>query len=189
MRSCAILALGVALMLQPLAGGADSALASTLRVTQELPFNQLPLADLRASPRKVFAHWHWFPTSFDNAQPASDYYATQYLRPEGEGGKYAGNGGYIRERPLGRDPIDDLAWQRVDMQREVLRAGAAGLDGFTFNILNPDRASMQWALFTTMLDAAETVDPGFKIVPNIDASAIPASSLAAVIDSDRKSVV
>lgn len=69
------------------------------------PFDPPPLAVLRRSPRKVFAHYFTqFPISLDNADPARDYYATQYLRPEGEGGAHRGNGGFLRACPLPRPP-------------------------------------------------------------------------------------
>lgn len=162
---------------------AETAPLTGMEISARLPFNRPPLATLRASPRKVFAHWHWFPMSFENAAPAQDYYATQFLQPEGEAGKYAAMGGYLRQRPLARAPIADPTWRRIDMENEVRRAAAVGIDGFIFNILSPDRASYLWSQFTTMLDAAEAVDPGFAIIPNIDATAIPSSSLGSVVAS------
>jgi hypothetical protein len=154
---------------------------TSISVTTNLPFNKPTRAYLHSLPRKVFAHWHWFSLSPDNLPPDRDYYATQYMRPVGEGGKFAGSGGYIRERPLGRDPIADPAWQRVDMETEVRRAADAGIDGFMFNILNVDQGGGLWQSFTRMLDAAQNADSGFKVVPNIDASVIPYAQLDAVV--------
>jgi hypothetical protein len=157
--------------------------AGETTIGARLPFDQPSAATLRSSPRKVFAHWHWFPISIENAAPTTDYYATQWLHPGGENGKFAAVGGYLRQRPLGRPLIADTRWRQIDMRREVTRAAAAGIDGFTFNILSSNRSSYEWSKLTTMLDAAEAADPGFKIVPMIDATVIPAADVESVFTS------
>jgi hypothetical protein len=49
-------------------------------------------------PKKVFAHFFSpFPISIDNKAPDQDYYARNYLQPQGENGKFNKSGGYIRE--------------------------------------------------------------------------------------------
>src|SRR5271167_1049212 len=56
----------------------------------EFPFTMPARTVLRASAKKVFAHYFTpFPRSLDNADPKSDYYSSQYLMPEGENGKFA----------------------------------------------------------------------------------------------------
>src|SRR3954466_3235722 len=55
-----------------------------------MPWSTPTVAALRGSPRKVFApSFLPFPLSIDNADPAHDYYATQFLTVDGERGKHA----------------------------------------------------------------------------------------------------
>lgn len=127
-----------------------------------LPFTLPGKATLRGSAKKVFAHYFTpYPLSLDNQAPAADYYARNYLKPEGESGKHAAYGGLLRDRPLGRDPIaGDYAV--ADFKTEVRQAIAAGLDGFTVDILSV--TSAHWTRVQNLIKAAEAVDPGFKIV-------------------------
>lgn len=99
------------------------------------PFS-VPTAEvLRALPRKVFAHYHTqFPASHDDLPPDQDYYALHYLTPGGEGGKHRAYGGWLRDRPLGRDPIGP-GYEDADLRWEVQAAAALGLDGFCVNLL------------------------------------------------------
>lgn len=78
-----------------------------------------------------------FPRSIDNKDPLSDYYATQYLPPAGEGGAHASYGGYLRARPLGRAPIAG-DWELEDMKWEVATAYSMHLDAFTVDLLELD---------------------------------------------------
>ncbi|MGN9837484.1 endo-1,3-alpha-glucanase family glycosylhydrolase [Nonomuraea sp. H19] len=127
-----------------------------------LPFTPAGTAALRASGKKVFAHYFTpYPLSLDNQAPASDYYARNYLKPEGESGKHAAYGGLLRDRPLGRDPITG-DYALADFKTEVKQAIAAGLDGFTVDILSV--TSAHWTRVQNLIKAAEAVDPGFKIV-------------------------
>ncbi|GAA2219630.1 hypothetical protein GCM10009850_121110 [Nonomuraea monospora] len=127
-----------------------------------LPFTLADTAVLRASGKQVFAHYFTpYPLSLDNAAPANDYYARNYLKPEGESGKHSAYGGLLRDRPIGRDPISgDYALE--DLKTEVKQAIAAGLDGFTVDILSV--TSAHWTRVQNLIKAAEAVDPGFKIV-------------------------
>ncbi|GAA3627190.1 hypothetical protein GCM10022419_135710 [Nonomuraea rosea] len=127
-----------------------------------LPFDLAGTAALRASGKKVFAHYFTpYPLSLDNQAPASDYYARNYLKPEGESGKHAAYGGLLRDRPPGRDPITG-DYALADFKTEVKQAIAAGLDGFTVDILSV--TSAHWTRVQNLIKAAEAVDPGFKIV-------------------------
>ncbi|MFI6740441.1 endo-1,3-alpha-glucanase family glycosylhydrolase [Nonomuraea sp. NPDC050451] len=127
-----------------------------------LPFTLPGTAALRASAKKVFAHYFSpYPISLDNQAPAGDYYARNYLKPDGESGKHAAYGGLLRDRPLGRDPITG-DYALADLKTEVRQAIAAGLDGFTVDILSV--TSAQWTRAQNLVKAAEAVDPGFKIV-------------------------
>ncbi len=131
-----------------------------------LPFDLPSTEVLRASSRKAFAHYiPSFLQSFDNAPEASDYYTAHYLNPNGEGGKHAAYGGFVRDRPLGRLPWADSAWELRDMEAEVRQAVAAGLDGFSFDLLQlGDSNGSHWQRAQRMLQAANNVDPGFKIM-------------------------
>lgn len=142
-----------------------------------VPFDLPSTAVLRASPKKVFANWVTaLPLSLDNLAPDRDYYATEYLEPTGEGGKHAAYGGYLRDRPLGRAPLPGH-WRLADLRTEVRQAVSAGIDGFTMVIYqlpgDPEsRAVAQWNTARMMMRAAASVDPGFKIIPMPDMSAL-----------------
>jgi hypothetical protein len=128
----------------------------------------MPLrAVLRASNKKVFAHYFTpFPRSLDNADPKSDYYSSQYLLPEGENGKFAIMGGYLRDRPIPRRPVIGQNWELQDACWEVAGAAAAGLDGFCVDLL--DDEGPHWHRALTIMKAAHLVDPGFCIIPMPD---------------------
>lgn len=153
------------------AGAAEA--GGSAQASDALAFDLPATSELQASPRKAFAHWvPSLPVSLDNAPPASDYYATQYLRPGGEGGKHAAYGGYLRDRPLGRDPIPGPDWRLRDMENEVRQALASGLDGFSVTVyqLPGDPDSQQWENINLMMQAAANVDGGFKILLQPDMS-------------------
>ncbi|MCU1366215.1 MAG: hypothetical protein JWN39_1854, partial [Ilumatobacteraceae bacterium] len=135
-----------------------------------LPFDMPATGVLHSSPRKVFAHYMTtFPLSIDNAPSASDYYATQYLVAAGESGKFASSGGFIRERPLPVAVNPSASWSSANMQTEVARASAAGIDGFSVDILG--LSGVVWDRIGQMMRAARAVDPNFKIMVMPDVSA------------------
>ena len=74
--------------------------------------------------------------SIDNKEPNIDHYTNGYLEPNGENGKHAAYGGFLRERPLPQAPLATTAWELENMKTEVRRATAAGLDGFTVDVLS-----------------------------------------------------
>jgi Glycosyl hydrolase family 71 len=136
-----------------------------------LPFDMPASSTLSASSHKVFAHYFpVFPISMDNKPSGEDSYTTQFLNPEGQGGKYAATGGFIRERPLPRAVNLSTNWQLDDMETEVRRASGAGLDGFAFDILSV--SGVYWNRLKLLLEAAAIVDPNFRIMlrPASDAS-------------------
>ena len=59
----------------------------------------LPNADvLFNSSKKVFAHYFYpFPLSINNKSASDDYYNANYLNRNGESGKWAASGGYLRQ--------------------------------------------------------------------------------------------
>ncbi|MCK2215739.1 DNRLRE domain-containing protein [Actinomadura sp. ATCC 31491] len=147
-----------------------------------LPFALPGTAALRASGRMVFAHYFTpYPVSLDNAAPENDYYARNYLKPDGEGGKHAAYGGLLRDRPPGRAPITG-DYALADLKTEVKQAIAAGVDGFTVDILSV--TSAHWTRVQNLIKAAEAVDPGFKIVLMPDTNglaSVDSATLAASI--------
>jgi len=137
------------------------------RLIENWPFED-DAAVLARSDRKVILHYFPpFPLSLDNLSPASDYYATQYLRPEGEHDKYRGVGGYIRERPLPVGPWPIPQWRAVNFAIEVLRARALGADAFGVDLLQL-KDGRYWASAIQLMDVAAAVSPEFGIVPEPD---------------------
>ncbi|NUW37204.1 DNRLRE domain-containing protein [Nonomuraea sp. SMC257] len=147
-----------------------------------LPFTLASTSKLRASGKKVFAHYFPpYPISLDNQAPASDYYARNYLKPEGESGKHSAYGGLLRDRPIGRSPLSG-EYVLEDLKTEVRQAIAAGLDGFTVDILSV--SSNNWTRVQNLVKAAAAVDPGFKIVlmPDMNGlSSVDSATLATAL--------
>lgn len=139
------------------------ALAAPAQSQDLFAFDPLPPPVLRASRRRVFAHYlPPFPISIDNKPAAEDYYTTQYLSPDGEHGKYRASGGFLRERPLPRSPRPEANWSDLDLEAEVRRAIAIGLDGFACDILSS--SGTQWDRVRALLRAARRVDRHFRIM-------------------------
>ncbi|MEV0410628.1 glycoside hydrolase family 71 protein [Streptomyces sp. NPDC050448] len=135
------------------------------RPAAALPFDLPEPAALRtggAGRKLVFAHYFTpYPLSLDNASADADYYTRNYLNPAGENGKHERYGGLLRDRPLPVQPKDGN-WELANLEQEVRTARAAGLDGFTLDMLslsgqNRDRAHL-------LMEAAHAVDPAFKIM-------------------------
>ena len=147
-----------------------------------------PLPTPTGSPtttRKVFAHY--FPPyviSQDNKPASSDYYTINYLSINGEGGKYASVGGLLRDRPIPRDPLAGSDWQLQDMRTEVREAKAAGLNGFTVNIMNT--TGRNWDATVRLMQGAKDVG-GFAVMPMVDTNgAIGSKSATEVADALAK---
>jgi hypothetical protein len=137
-----------------------------------LPFTMPVKATLRASGKKVFAHYFTpYPISLDNQMPDVDHYTHDYLNPDGENGKFAACGGLLRDRPVPQAPLAG-DWQLANFKSEVAQASAAGLDGFTLDLLSISSTSHHWARAKMMLTAAEQTDPTFKIVLMPDTTTI-----------------
>ncbi|MDI2127498.1 endo-1,3-alpha-glucanase family glycosylhydrolase [Yinghuangia seranimata] len=154
--------------------------------TAGLPFALPSTAALRSSPHKVFAHYFTpYPVSLDNAAPADDYYARNYLNPAGEGGRHQAYGGLLRDRPLPRAPLSG-DWELQDMESEVRTAVSAGIDGFTVDLLDLTPGSQHRKRVDALVKAAERVDPGFRVIlmPDMTAGKIKgldAAGLAAAL--------
>ncbi|MER5759386.1 endo-1,3-alpha-glucanase family glycosylhydrolase [Streptomyces sp. NPDC002082] len=141
--------------------GSDDA----VRPTGALPFDMPQPAVLRsgaAGKKLVFAHYFTpYPLSLDNVGADADYYTRNYLKPDGENGKHERYGGLLRDRPL---PVPPKAgdWELANLRQEVRTARAAGIDGFTLDLLsltgkNRERSNL-------LMEAARSVDPAFKVM-------------------------
>jgi hypothetical protein len=139
--------------------------------TPALPFNLPATATLRASSHKVFAHYFTpYPLSIDNKSSSSDYYATAYLNPNGENGKHAAYGGFLRDRPLAQPVSTRASWQLDNYKKEIKTAASAGLDGFTVDVLSVTPGDYNWERLKLLVQAADESDPGFKMVMMPDAT-------------------
>ncbi len=133
----------------------------TTSFTPYLPFNLVQ----SPSPRKVFAHYMPdLPISIDNQNADQDYYATQYLTVDGEDGKHAAYGGYLRDRPLPRPHSDRPDWKLADLQTEIAQAKSVGIDGFAVDVLAPRGTS---DVVDSILRASATVND-FEILVTAD---------------------
>jgi hypothetical protein len=131
--------------------------------TPQLPFDLPEQTTLRSTGRLAFAHYFTpFPVSLDNADPATDYYTRNYLSPTGESGKHAAYGGFLRDRPIGRPKLALTDWAATDFDTEIRQAKAAGLDGFTADILSV--SGTNYDRLVKLMQAANRVDPSFKIM-------------------------
>ncbi|WP_078628164.1 glycoside hydrolase family 71 protein [Streptomyces sp. NRRL F-2664] len=143
-------------------GAVDSGAA---RPVAALPFDMPQPAALRsgeAGRKLVFAHYFTpYPLSLDNAGADNDYYARNYLNPDGESGKHGRYGGLLRDRPLPVAPKSG-DWEYANLQQEVRTARAAGIDGFTLDLLS--LSGKNWDRSNLLMAAARSVDPHFKIM-------------------------
>ena len=117
----------------------------------------------------VFAHYFVpYPLSLDNQPTDRDYYARNYLKPEGENNKWANAGGLLRDRPVPPGVSTRSDWQVRNFMTEIGQAKAAGIDGWTLNLLTA--SGQNWESVINMMKAADRVG-GFFIVPMVDGTA------------------
>ncbi|MBB3676996.1 glycoside hydrolase family 71 protein [Modestobacter versicolor] len=178
--AAAVVAVLVAVVIVVVAGGDD-------RVERPgdhpLAFDLPSAGELAGSPRKVFAHYFPpYPISLDDEPAATDYYTREYLDPDGEGGVHAAYGGFFRDRPLPRDPHRSGDWELADMATDVRNASAAGIDGFTVDLLGL-AGSDYWPTVLLLLQAAEQADPDFTIVLMPDATSPAVDDVDALADA------
>lgn len=130
------------------------------------PFLPPSREELAASPRKVYAHRHLFPVSYDNEAPTSDKYH-QLMQPAGP--QSSAVGGFVRQRPLARGVRSGKDWRVQDARWDMQLAQAMGVDGFWFNLALVDRKNADyWPGFIEHLTAAEQMRSGFTLAPNFD---------------------
>jgi len=150
-----------------------------------MPFAMPSLDTLFGSTKKVFAHYfNPFPLSIGNVASDVDYYNVNYLSPAGESNKWLANGGYLRQRPLSVSVGLASTYLVDNMEREIKLAMAAGITGFTFDVLSTTQGAAGSQL-QNLLTAAAAVDSRFKIVvmPDLSALGADAAAIEAVITS------
>lgn len=120
---------------------------------------------LKTDDSRVFAHYFPpYPISLDNRTPDNDYYSVNYLTIDGENGKHAAYGGLLRDRPARRSPVAG-DWRLADMRTEVKQAKAAGVDGFTVDVLS--LSGRLWDKIAILMQAAD-LEQEFQIIPMLD---------------------
>ncbi len=151
--------------------------APTYESDSAWPFERPPVSELRTSGKKVFLHYQfafplWIHRPFDPSDDY-DYYDQHWLNPDGDNGNTgpngtAGHGSFLRERPLPYLHSSTPDWVRKNLQEEVRRAAALGVDGFAAIVEAESGAYYQFVF--DLMDAAAAVDPGFKIMlePDMD---------------------
>ncbi|MEV8531792.1 glycoside hydrolase family 71 protein [Streptomyces sp. NPDC051211] len=155
--------------------------AATRRPAGALPFDMPSTATLRSAKKLVFAHYFTpYPLSLDNASADADYYTRNYLDPDGESGKHGAYGGLLRDRPLPVPPKDGN-WELANLQQEVRTARAAGLDGFTLDLLS--LSGKNWERSNLLMQAAHSVDPGFRIMLMPDMTSLKTDDPAVLADT------
>lgn len=132
------------------------------------PFAAPPADELRQQEGLVFAHYFPpFPRSFEDAAAEDDYYAVNYLRPGGEGGKFRQSGGFLRDRPLPR-ASGAPSWRAVDARWEVDRAAELGIDGFLVDLLSTSGDNYERAVNVIRAAAAHGHGFGVVLMPDMD---------------------
>ncbi|MEO8878601.1 MAG: glycoside hydrolase family 71 protein [Polyangiaceae bacterium] len=150
-----------------------------------LPFTMPSQSVLFASNKKVFAHYFYpYPLSLDNKASSADYYNVNYLSPSGESNKWKGNGGLLRSRPLPVAIDTSTSWKIDNMKKEVKLAMAAGITGFTVDVMGVSQATAGSSL-QNLFAAAAAVDSRFKIVvmPDLSALGTDAASVETIVES------
>ncbi|AWZ18138.1 MULTISPECIES: glycoside hydrolase family 71 protein [unclassified Streptomyces] len=134
-----------------------------------------------AAKKLVFAHYFTpYPLSLDNASADSDYYTRNYLDPDGESGKHQRYGGLLRDRPLPVLPKSG-DWELANLQQEVRTARAAGIDGFTLDLLS--LSGKNWERSKLLMAAARSVDPAFKVMLMPDMTSLKTDDPAVLADA------
>lgn len=132
----------------------------------------------------VIAHYFpVFPLSIDNQPTAQDYYAVNYLRAEGEQGKFRAQRGFLRQRPLPVPVGSANGYVVANLAREVARAARIGIDAFGIDLLSVAADSALWQNSLLMLDVAQMVAPGFRIVPEPDMGSLGPITLDALVSA------
>jgi hypothetical protein len=150
-----------------------------------LPFAMPSSAALFGSSKRVFAHYFYpFPLSIGNVAADVDYYNRNYLSPAGESNKWLAQGGFLRQRPLPVEAGSPTTYLVDNMAKEVKMAIAAGITGFTIDVLDATEVNAGSQL-QNLYTAAAAVDSRFKIVvmPDLSALGADAPTVESIISS------
>jgi hypothetical protein len=152
-----------------LMAGALAINVPTSLVNDQLKSAQSPAKGQLGPHRKpVFVFAHYFPPypiSIDNGDSRTDYYASEYLNPNGENGIHRAYGGLLRDRPLPRPPRSGDDWRALDLSEDVKQASSAGIDGFSVDILTThDNPAWIAHVPSLLLQMAEKTNPLFKVM-------------------------
>ena len=179
----AVAAVAGALLL--VSGAGVVAMTNAEAATPTLPFDLVQTSGSKV----VFAHYFTpYPVSLDNADPSSDYYARNYLNPNGESGKHAAYGGLLRDRPVTHAVRSESNWLVMNMQDEIAQAKSAGINAFIMDIMvNPattTNTNLKNAQANLMTAADNT---GFSVMMMPDMTSgigsLSAADLAAVVNT------
>ncbi len=141
-----------------------------------LPFKQLPVEELRKSPKKVFAYYFIFSSGYTDEDPGLGWYTRTVLNPSGNYHKdrvEAGTESLFR--PLPRPPMqagldkDEVRIRGMEEELRVLRN--LGMDGFLVDFWADPHPSNGQSYFSknsfAILDAVQRVDKTMKVIPAI----------------------
>jgi hypothetical protein len=134
------------------------------------PFDVPDASPGTAGGKHVWAHYFPpFPLSLDNRSSDSDTYATDLLSRTGQQGRFYAVGGLLRDRPLPIPPWPSRYWREIDFAVEILRAQAAGLDGFCVDILT--LSGPLWDRVETLFAVTDNGAADFRLmlVPDLNA--------------------
>jgi hypothetical protein len=140
------------------------------------PFDMLPTEKLRACKRKVFAYFYIYSSGYSNEDPGLSWYTRTVLNPTLTKPDRRKAGSEMPMRPLPRPPMQapelSKREQVVKAMEEEVRIGIqTGLDGFFADFHSHPKSAGGVKYFTEksfmLMDAAATVDPGFKIIPAV----------------------
>ena len=179
----AVAAVAGALLL--VTGAGLAVVSSAEAATPTLPFDLVQTS----GPKVVFAHYFTpYPVSLDNADPASDYYARNYLNPNGESGKHAAYGGLLRDRPLPHAARSESTWLVSNMQDEIAQAKATGINAFILDIMvNPATTSNTnlKSAQANLMTAADNTGFSVMLMPDMTSGigSLSATDLAAVVNT------
>ncbi|MBI4977723.1 MAG: hypothetical protein HZC28_09585 [Spirochaetes bacterium] len=135
-----------------------------------LPFNLPDTTTLRASAKKVFAHYHIFAKNMGGStRPIeSDYYSAGWLHINGENNKHKTQGGYLRDRPLSVPPnpsMNDEDFAKLCAETDITDGINAGLDGFIINFTSASTNDNWWkGTYRGVWEASKRIAPWFSMM-------------------------
>ena len=151
-----------------------------------LPFSRPSQQELNNSTSKVWIdYFPPLPLSFANEGYMKGKYERGLLDPQGQGGRFARVGGYVRERPLPVPSWDTSNWRDYNLAIDVRRAHRIGADGFMVDLLRLP-GDEDWKTVEALYRVTSELNLPFWLVPEPDGAALrkadPISVAAAVAE-------